>query len=68
MNDWDIIPPPATMTVEHKYRPVLYTADGKVLVRQAGFRSETTHDLPRVSSTSREISGARRASEGGSRS
>lgn len=37
MADFDIISPPATFTVDHDHKPVLYTAEGKALVRQAGF-------------------------------
>lgn len=33
----DSIDPPATMTVFHDHRPVLYGPDGKAYVRQAGF-------------------------------
>lgn len=33
----DIIPPHATVTVEHDHRPRLWLADGTALVRQAGF-------------------------------
>lgn len=41
MSDEFLIPPPASMTVDHERRPVLYLPDGRVLVRQAGFRGET---------------------------
>ena len=41
--EWDIIPPPASMTVFHDHRPVIHTPDGKVYVRQAGF---VTGDRP----------------------
>ena len=34
-----VIPPPETMTVEFARRPVLYLADGRAIVRHAGFRS-----------------------------
>lgn len=37
MPDWDIIAPPSSFTVDHDHKPVLYTAEGKALVRQAGF-------------------------------
>jgi hypothetical protein len=37
MPDWDIISPPASMTVDHDNTPRLYLADGTPLVRQAGF-------------------------------
>lgn len=40
MSDEFLIPPPNTMIVEHSHRPVLYLPDGRVLVRQAGFRGE----------------------------
>lgn len=36
MSDHDI-PPPSQFTVYHEHRPVLYLADGKALVRAAGF-------------------------------
>lgn len=32
-----IVPPPASFTVDHEHKPVLYTPDGKVLVRRCGF-------------------------------
>lgn len=38
MSDEYIIPPPASVEVEHSHRPVLYLPDGRMLVRQAGFR------------------------------
>lgn len=38
MND-DIVQPPNTFTVEHEHRPRLYLADGRPLVRTAGFTS-----------------------------
>jgi hypothetical protein len=31
------IPPPASFTVDHDHKPVLYQADGRALVRAAGF-------------------------------
>ena len=31
------LPPPHVVTVEHDYKPVLYSANGKVLIRRAGF-------------------------------
>ena len=31
------IPPPSNVTVHHEHRPTLYQADGKPLVRCAGF-------------------------------
>lgn len=31
------IPPPSSVDVVHEHRPVLYQADGKALVRAAGF-------------------------------
>jgi hypothetical protein len=37
MPDWDIISPPASMTVDHEHKPRLFLADGTPLVRQAGF-------------------------------
>ena len=38
--DMPVVPPPATMTVIHDHVGVLYTPDGKALVRRAGFRSQ----------------------------
>lgn len=35
--DWSEIVPPSNLTVTHDHKPVLYTPDDKVLVRQAGF-------------------------------
>ncbi len=35
--DEPIVPPPATMTVQHDHKPILFTPDGKALVRKAGF-------------------------------
>lgn len=32
-----VVPPPASMTVEHERKPILYLPDGRVLVRRAGF-------------------------------
>lgn len=53
MSSDDIIPPPSHYTVEHDHRPVLYTADGKALVRQAGFTAgrsvQTTTVCPPLS-------------------
>ena len=37
VDDRPIVPPPASMTVDHEFKPVLYTADGKPLVRKAGY-------------------------------
>lgn len=36
-DDAPIVPPPATVVVEHERKPVLYTPDGKALVRKVGF-------------------------------
>ena len=33
----DVIDPPQSFTVDFERKPILYTADGKALVRQAGF-------------------------------
>lgn len=38
-SDEFLVPPPASMTVDHERRPVLYLPDGRVLVRQAGFQA-----------------------------
>jgi hypothetical protein len=43
MPDWDIVPPPASFTVAHEHKPVLYTAEGKALVRQSGFTAGDRH-------------------------
>lgn len=37
MGDEFLLPPPASMVVNHDHKPVLYQADGRALVRQAGF-------------------------------
>ena len=42
MSHDDVIDPPGHYTVEFERRPVLYTHDGKALVRQAGFRCVQT--------------------------
>ena len=36
MSDY-VIPPPSTHSVDHERKPVLFQADGKALVRAAGF-------------------------------
>jgi hypothetical protein len=33
----DVIPPPSCVTVDHEHRLVLFRADGRALVRSAGF-------------------------------
>lgn len=33
----DVVPPPATMTVDYDPKPVLHLPNGKVLVRRPGF-------------------------------
>ena len=35
--DAPIVPPPATVIVQHEHKPVLYLPNGKVLVKRAGF-------------------------------
>ena len=51
LSDWEI-PPPANMTVTHEHRPTLYLADGRPLVRQAGFTAggtmQTSQTLPQL--------------------
>ena len=41
LSDWEI-PPPANVTVTHEHKPTLYLADGRPLVRQAGFTAGGT--------------------------
>lgn len=36
-DDQPIVPPPSSFTVSHEHKPVLFTADGKALVRRCGF-------------------------------
>lgn len=40
MSDEFLIPPPNSMTVDHARRAVLYTADGRALMRCAGFKPQ----------------------------
>lgn len=41
MNDEPpVIQPPASLTVDHERKPVLYLADGTPLVRRAGFSTQ----------------------------
>jgi hypothetical protein len=42
-----IVPPPDSFTVDHDYKPVLYQADGKALVRAAGFAPRKGRDPKR---------------------
>lgn len=37
VEDYPVIPPPASVTVDHERKPVLYLANGKPLQRRAGF-------------------------------
>jgi hypothetical protein len=64
VDDWFLIPPPANMTVTHEHKPVLYLPDGRVLVRQAGFRQEARDAVPNVRETRREVPRPRRSREG----
>lgn len=64
MAEWDIIPPPSNVTVEHEHKPVLYLPDGRVLVRQAGFRAGANDAVSRMPEARRAIQGARRPSQG----
>ena len=36
-DDRPVVPPPASVQVDHERKPVLYLPDGKVLVRKVGF-------------------------------
>jgi hypothetical protein len=36
-DDLPLVPPPSTFIVAHEHKPILFTADGKALVRRAGF-------------------------------
>lgn len=67
--DWDIIPPPATATVFHDHRPVLYSPDGKALVRQAGFTqggymSQTSSVIPQLNQGGKRIGGKKGKGKG----
>jgi hypothetical protein len=51
------IPPPSVFTVDHEHRPVLFQADGKALIRAAGFvphgakmSVQTTGQFPQLAS------------------
>lgn len=62
MAEWDIIPPPNTMTVDHEHKTVLFTADGKALVRQAGFvtggrMSQPSTVFPQLTKGGKKIGG-----------
>lgn len=48
MDDFPIVPPPASVTVEWPRRPLLYLPDGRMVVRQIGFSptTETWHENP----------------------
>lgn len=37
VEDMPIVPPPSTVTVDHDRKPVLFTHDGKALVRKIGY-------------------------------
>lgn len=38
IEDVPIVPPPSTFTVDYQRKPVLFTPEGKALVRLIGFR------------------------------
>jgi hypothetical protein len=43
VSDWGVVAPPSSFTVDHERKPVLYTPDGKALVkRPAGFDTRPT--------------------------
>lgn len=45
----DVLPPPPNFTTWHDHRPVLYQADGKALVRAAGFMpTQSTGQFPQL--------------------
>jgi hypothetical protein len=62
VSEWDIIPPPSNMTVTHEHKPILYLPDGRVLVRQAGFRVGERRDMPKLLEATGEVSSPRRTS------
>ena len=50
MSDDFVVPPPASVTVFHDRRAVLYFPDGRALVRRAGFAmTQTTSVNPSTS-------------------
>jgi hypothetical protein len=61
MSDYDGIAPPASFTVDHERRAHLYTADGKALVRTAGFTTpravQTSGTNPPLTQGGKTISG-----------
>jgi hypothetical protein len=69
MSDEFYIPPPNTMTVFHDHRPVLYTPDGKAIVRQAGFTaggsmSQTAGTFPQLNKGGKKIGGRKGGKRG----
>jgi len=55
MSDDDGVRYPADPTVDHRYRPVLYRADGQPLRRQIGFAMvQTSSTFPELSKTKRK--------------
>lgn len=64
------IPPPDSFTVDHEHRPVLYRADGKALVRAAGFVPQGSmqstgqfpqlNEKPQVKKTGKKSGGKKR--------
>ena len=60
MSDEFYIPPPNTMTVRHDHKAVLYTADGRPLVRHAGFGGrimQTSTVFPQLTKGGKKIKG-----------
>lgn len=68
-----VILPPSSLTVEHDHRARLYQADGKALIRSAGFvphgarmATQTTGTFPQL--TARPKPSKRPTKKGGKRS
>jgi hypothetical protein len=51
------LPPPPTSVVDHEHRAVLYTPDGRALVRRAGFVTEGSVRHVQTSGTCSPLSG-----------
>jgi hypothetical protein len=67
MSHDDIVPPPATFTVDHDHKARLYMADGRALVRSAGFTSasQTSGTFPQLTKGGTKIGGKAPKGKGG---
>ena len=71
MSDDSIVPPPSSVTVEHEHTARLYTADGRPLVRPAGFTrpevqaTQTSGTLPALTKGGKRVGG--KSGKGGKR-